>query len=227
MADEQAEEQNRDRGETEEMVATATEETGESTAEAEGDELFTLTEVSEHTGISMPTLQRYKKSYQKRIPSKGKGRRQRYPREAFEVFEEIKQENIKKRGRPKSSGKKKAKKGSKAKDSGLLTLTRVAEETGISYPTLVRYVKLHEDRIPFEGTGRSRRYHPRAVEVFREIRDESPRGRRSRSGGSGGGVSPQLAQQIKALERSHAKLEKQVKDLIKEVRKPLRVTIRR
>lgn len=225
MADEQAAEQSQNGSETEEMVATATEETSGSTAES-GDELFTLTEVSEHTGISMPTLQRYKKNYQKRIPSKGKGRRQRYPREAFEVFEEIKQENIKKRGRPKSSGGKKKAKSSK-KDSNLLTLTRVAEETGISYPTLVRYVKLHKDRIPFEGTGRSRRYHPEAVEVFRQIREESPRGRRSSSGSSSGGGSPRVTQQIKALERSHARLEKQVKELIKEVRKPLRVTIRR
>lgn len=224
MADEQAAEQVQDGAEAEETVATATEETTEA-AEADGDELFTLTEVSERTGISMPTLQRYKKNYQKRIPSKGKGRRQRYPREAFEVFEEIKQENIKKRGRPKRSG---SQQKGKKKDSNLLTLTRVAEETGISYPTLGRYVKLYGDRIPFEGTGRSRRYHPEAVEVFRQIREESPRGRRSSGGSSpGGGSSPKLSQQIKALERSHAKLEKQVKELIKEIRKPLRVTIRR
>ena len=140
--------------------------------------VYTLSEVSEQTGISMPTLQRYKKNYQDRIPAVGKGRRQRYPEAAFQVFEEIKQENIKRRGRPKKkkSGGRQRKSGGKS--SHLLTLTEVADRTGISYPTLVRYVKLHEDRIPFEGAGRKKRYHPEAVQVFQEIRSESPRGRR-------------------------------------------------
>ena len=74
--------------------------------------LLTLTEVSERTGISMPTLQRYKKEFQDRIPSVGKGRKQRYPADSLDVFQEIKKENIKKRGRPKKSG------GGKTKSSG-------------------------------------------------------------------------------------------------------------
>jgi hypothetical protein len=48
-------------------------------------DLLTLSEVSKRTKISMPTLQRYKKEYQRRIPSTGKGRKQRYPVEALEV----------------------------------------------------------------------------------------------------------------------------------------------
>src|SRR4051794_15802910 len=62
--------------------------------------LFTLSEVSEKTGISMPTLQRYKKMYQDRIPAEGKGRKQRYPEEAMPIFGEIRNENAGKRGRP-------------------------------------------------------------------------------------------------------------------------------
>lgn len=179
-----------------------------------GGSLLTLSQVSERTGISMPTLQRYKKNHQDRLPSVGEGRRQRYPKEALPVFEEIRRENISKRGRPKKSasgggtgGRKKtggAKKASKrtpppkkparqtrsskggakkktqrktsAASSGLLTLTEVEKRTGISYPTLVRYVRLHGDKIPHEGEGRRRRYHPEAVEVFKELRGQSRRG---------------------------------------------------
>ena len=63
-------------------------------------ELLTLSEVSKRTKISMPTLQRYKKQYQRRIPSVGKGRKQRYPVEALEVFQALKTKNLAKRGRP-------------------------------------------------------------------------------------------------------------------------------
>ena len=208
--------------------------------------LYTLTEVSEKTGISMPTLQRYKKNYQNRIPSVGKGRTQRYPENALEVFEEIKRENIKRRGRPPKSGSKKgggrpkAKKTQAAseKSGDLLPLTQIAEETGISYPTLVRYVKLHGDRIPSEGEGRSRRYHPEAVQVFQEIRSESSRGRKKKSGGGGGGGGARaqtrsgegggdIGKRVESLEKAQASLEKQIRELIKQVKKPLKVTIKR
>lgn len=194
-------------------------------------ELITLTEVSERTGISMPTLQRYKKEFQDRLPSVGEGRTQKYRADSLEVFEQIKRENIKKRGRPKKSRKKKRDETSDDGRSDLLTLTEVGERTGISYPTLVRYVKLHGDKIPFEGEGRRRRYHPEAVEVFQEIRSRSSRGRRKKKAGgdagAGAGASPDLARRVKALETSQERLEKQIKDLLKELRKPLQVTLRR
>ena len=218
-------------------------------------ELLTLTEVSNRTGISMPTLQRYKKEFQDRIPSVGKGRKQRYPADSLDVFEQIKKENIKKRGRPKKSGggekksrggrKKaaapkavKAASGDKAR-SDLLTLTEVGERTGISYPTLVRYVKLHGDQIPWEGKGRKRRYHPEAVAVFQELRSQSSRGRRKKgtgggaaaSTGGGGGKAaasdPSLARRVAALEKAQEKLGDQVRDILAELKKPLSVTVKR
>lgn len=230
------------------------EETSAEARKKRSDTLYTLTEVAKKTGISMPTLQRYKKNYQDRIPSVGKGRRQRYPEEALPVFEEIKQENIQRRGRPpkKASARKgrggrpKATKGaapSAKKKEGLLTLTAIAEETGISYPTLVRYVKLYGDQIPFEGKGRSRRYHPEAVEVFKRLRAESPRGRRKKSAarapkqrrgratqaaaGGRGEAGGDLARRVASLERSQGDLERQIKELIKQLKKPLKVTINR
>src|SRR6185436_5384312 len=66
--------------------------------------MLTLSEVSQRTGISMPTLQRYKKIYQNRIPAEGKGRKQRYPESALPVFEELKVENAGRRGRPRKDG---------------------------------------------------------------------------------------------------------------------------
>ncbi len=168
-------------------------------SEAESGQLLTLTEVSKRTNVSMPTLQRYKKLYQDRIPSVGTGRSQRYPEEALDVFLQLKQENIGKRGRPRKSesAKKRAKKAAKrgrpkkraaakrkkrraaAKKSGnLLTLTEIARRTDISYPTLLRYTKSHLDEIPHEGEGRSRRFKPGAVKVFQRLRSQSSRGRK-------------------------------------------------
>jgi len=208
-------------------------------------ELLTLSEVSNRTGISMPTLQRYKKNYQNRLPTVGKGRKQRYPEEALPIFEEIKKENIAKRGRPPkkaSEGKRTRKggRGSKAKTTrspdteGLLTLTEVAERTGISYPTLVRYVKLHRERIPFEGRGRQKRYHPEAVEIFQQIRSESPRGRRKggakKSGGRAAGspaTDGSVARRLQSLERSQERLTQELRELVKHLKKPMRATFER
>lgn len=157
------------------------------------EKLYTLTQVSQETDISMPTLQRYKKLYQDRIPSKGKGRSQRYPKEALDVFRELKKENIGRRGRPRktesakktrkpratksSRGAKKTTAAKKSDTEGLLTLTQIGKMTNISYPTLLRYVKTSLDEIPHRGTGRARRFLPEAVDVFKRLRSESKRGR--------------------------------------------------
>lgn len=215
---------------------------------AGSDGLYTLTQIAEKTDISMPTLQRYKKNYQNRIPSVGKGRKQRYPAEAIPVFEQIKEENLQRRGRPpKTEGAKRKAgrpRGKKApargkKKEGLLTLTAVAEEAGVSYPTAVRYVKEYGDQIPYEGKGRSRRYHPEAIEVVKRLRAESPRGRRpkaaagaSRPGRPKAAAAPaagggDLAKRVASLERTQADLAKRIQELIKEIRKPMKLTINR
>lgn len=263
--------------------------------------LLTLSEVSKQTKISMPTLQRYKKLYQDRIPSQGKGRSQRYPREALPVFEQLKVENVGRRGRPRKQQADKAaakppkrkaaapKKGATAKvvkkaaarpkavkkvaakpqsvkkvaakpqavkkvaakraaakpqaakmpapkpraakrPSGLLTLTEISKKTGISYPTLVRYVKLAADRLPHEGVGRARRFYQEAVEVFHRMRQESSRGRKAGAGGgrraaqgaSGAAATDgALGKRLQALERSQARLEKTIAGLVKALKRPL------
>jgi hypothetical protein len=228
---------------------------------ANGGKLYTLSEVSKRSGISMPTLQRYKKLYQGRIPAVGKGRKQRYPESSLPVFEQIKQENIGRRGRPRKGAaqtrglmapkrrgrppKSLAAPSAAARTSrlaaprrgrppgrpsiaarrpatGLLTLTQIQKETGISYPTLVRYVRLHLGRLPHEGRGRARRFYAEAVPVFRELRAESPRGGRRRAAPgrrraalvgaeTGGGVGERL----RSIERRQAELEKKIRGLVK------------
>ena len=266
-----------------------------------GDKLYTLSEISQKSGISMPTLQRYKKTYQDRIPSVGQGRKQRYPENALPVFDEIKNENAGKRGRPRkdasaprpaaAAAKRRpgrpakssvaaAKRGRKPaaskraaaaptgrrpgrprknapaaggggaraqKASGnLMTLTQISETTGISYPTLVRYVRLHSDRLPHEGRGRGRRFYPQAVDVFRQLRSESGRGGRKKGSGAGrppgrpgrpaaapktgrgrgrgraaasapSDFSSAFHQRLKSIEKTQQNLEKKLKGLVKNL----------
>ena len=265
-------------------------------AEPEEGKLYTLSEISQKTGISMPTLQRYKKTYQARIPSVGQGRKQRYPDSALPVFDEIKNENAGKRGRPrkdpnaprperptaskrrgrpaKSAGRKAAAapapaaakraggrgrkaaaaapaaparrgrpaKAAKGGSGNLMTLTQISETTGISYPTLVRYVRMHADRLPSEGKGRARRFYPQAVDVFRQLRQESGRGGRKAgsgaaaaksTGGRGRGraaaapsnegtVGAALQQRLKQLEKTQQSLEKKFKGFVDSLQKLFR-----
>ncbi len=209
---------------------------------------FTLTEVSKKTSISVRTLLRYKKLYQRRIPSVGKGRKQRYPQEALAIFRKIKEENLAKRGRPRKKAVKKAaekkaaakkrpvrkkkaaarKRPSKA--AALLTLTEISRRTGISYPTLINYVKLHLKRIPHKGTGRKRRYPPEAVAVFKEIRSQSRRGRKKKAAAApqarrAAARIPDLGKRIAKLEQSQAQIQAQLNELIRDLKKPLKVTI--
>ena len=154
-----------------------------SAAAAGRKKLLTLGEVASRAGVSMATALRYKKLYQDRISSEGTGRRQRYPVAAVREFKALKNERSTKR-----RGKKKATTqaaGTQAKGAGggpaLLTLSSISQQTKISYPTLQRYVRLFGDRIPHEGEGRKRRYHPDSVAVFRELRAESKPGRKPKA----------------------------------------------
>ena len=201
-----------------------------------GKKLYTLSEVSVRTGISMPTLQRYKKLYQARLPAVGEGRRQRYPTEALKVFLTLKKESDRRRGR---SGKARASAGAgrslsraKAKErqaqdeAPLLTLLQVGQMTGISYPTLLRYVRLHIHQIPHHGSGRRRRYRPEAVAVFQRLREQSRRGRRSASSATGvtGGS---LEKRLERLEKGQRDLARQLRELERAIRRPLKITLQR
>ena len=237
-------------------------------ARAAAKKLLTLTEVSKRTKISMPTLQRYKKLYQDRIPSEGEGRKQRYPEESLAVFLQLKKENIGRRGRPRKnapraaapaaarkpakkamrSKKSSARKSAKKSGGNLLTLTQIAKTTGISYPTLLRYVKTNLANIPHAGTGRARRFEPGAVAVFKDMRKRSKRGRKPKAktgkpgrpaatkpaaSGRRRGRPPkvidtaELMARIKELEKGQRALERLCARQQKQLDKPYRIVLKR
>jgi hypothetical protein len=68
-----------------------------------------------------------------------------------------------------------------ARQRELLSLLQISEETGISYPTLRKYVAEHGDEIPSEGEGRQTRYPRAAVRVFQRLRSQSKPGRKPKA----------------------------------------------
>lgn len=65
---------------------------------ASEEELFTLTEMAEQTDISLASLSKYVKEQPDRVPSRTVGRMRKFPREAIAVFQQIKAENMGRRG---------------------------------------------------------------------------------------------------------------------------------
>ncbi len=238
--------------------------------------LHSLSDVAKKTGISLPTLQRYKKLYQSRIPSVGSGRTQKYPTEALAEFRKIKRENLKKRGRPRKTAaagasttrrKKKARKGAtrrkkaaarkkpatrkkaasrrkvakrgakrkavtrRQKKGSLLSLSEIGRRTGISYPTLMRYVKLQLDKIPHVIDGGRRFFPEEAVEAFQRIRSSTRRGRRKGSGRKAASASlppsGALTKKIRDLEKAQRDIAKQLRSVLDHLKRPLEVTVKR
>lgn len=88
------------------------------TRSTEEPRLFSLVEVAQETGISMPILLRYKREHPERIPSSGSGSQQRFPEEAFGIFRQIQREELENRDLPRRGG------------FGLLSLPRVRKAHG-------------------------------------------------------------------------------------------------
>jgi DNA-binding transcriptional MerR regulator len=188
--------------------------------------------VAREVGISMPTAQKYKRHHQDRIPSEGAGRRQRYPQEALAVFRSLRQEGAARSGRPRRAGA--AGKPPRRTD-GPLSLAEVARRTGISYPTLLRYLRLHGRAIPKLGRGRGRRFPEAALEVFSRLRAASKRGPRAKRGAKAAkaagarkasGIDRTLARRIQRLEAMQTALARQLDEAVRLLKQPLQVTIR-
>ncbi len=215
---------------------------------AGGPSLLTLSSIGQQTGISYPTLQRYVRLFGDRIPHEGEGRKRRYHPDSVAVFRQLRAES--KPGRKpkaapaaKSPARKKRKARVAAKPAAaapkLLTLTAIGQQTGISGPTLQRYLKLYGDRIPHEGEGRKRRYHPEAVAVFRELRSRSRRGRKPKAKVAAAAKTPvrrkRKARAAKArrrpaagsVEARLAALEAQVSLVLQKLDQPITITLNR
>ena len=181
--------------------------------------LLTLTQVARAAGVSIPTAQTYKRKYQDRLPSTGKGRLQRYKPNAVAVFRQIREENRRNRSAAGNGA------------NGLLSLAEINRRTKISYPTLLRYVRLHGGEIPSVGSGRARRFRTDAVAVFERLRKQSRKGRRPKSellrgGRSAVGADRALADRIRRIESVQADLVQKLGEVVRLLRQPLQVTIR-
>jgi hypothetical protein len=89
-----------------------------------------------------------------------------------------------------------------ARQRELLSMTDIAEETGISYATLRNYAVKYDKEIPSEGTGRSTRYPRAAVKIFQRLRKESKPGRKPASASlTPPAQSPAPAPQEEAIEQ--------------------------
>ncbi|MEM1246229.1 MAG: hypothetical protein AAGA81_20230 [Acidobacteriota bacterium] len=179
--------------------------------------------------MSMPTLQKYLKQHANKIPWDGEGRKRRYPLEVIDIVKELKSSGLKARGR--GTGRR-AKKATPKKSEGLLSLKRIQELTGISYPTLLRYVRLYSDQLPSVGSGRTRRYRPEAVPIFRELRSKSRGGSKAsaKTTVDSGMSSAQLRQidgRLARLEKSQALLQQEIRELVRVLKKPVKITVGR
>jgi hypothetical protein len=130
-------------------------------------------------------------------------------------------------GGKKTGGGRRSGRRSAGRAETLLSLSEIGRRTGISYPTLLRYVKLHGNEIPHVGTGRARRYRPEAVEVFRALRARSNRGRRATGVAARPAELRALEKRVAALERVQRRIEATLKELSRELRRPLRLTLKR
>lgn len=156
--------------------------------------VLTLRQVRERTGISLPTLYRYKREYRDRIPAVGEGRLQRFLVPALRVFEQIKRENLAKRGKYLRT------------PTNQISLAEIARRTHIAYPTLLRYVKDHLQDIPHQGTGYKRRFLPEAVAVFQRLRRETRRGRPPAKALNTTAAKRDLSRRLLRIEEAHARL---------------------
>ncbi|HYO13171.1 MAG TPA: hypothetical protein VE685_08260, partial [Thermoanaerobaculia bacterium] len=97
--------------------------------------------------------------------------------------------------------------------------------------------RLHSNRLPHEGKGRARRFHPEAVDVFRQLRSESGRGGRKKgtaapaargrgrgrtAAASGGAETGAINQRLRSIEKSQQSLEKRFRGFVRSLQKLFR-----
>lgn len=120
---------------------------------------YSVSKISQMTGISESKILEYRRRFTQRIPSMGEGKEKVHPEEAVPIFEEIHrqqsgQEVLTRQGRRH------------------LDLQQVSEELGLSRSLLYAYISEEGDRIPKFKEGKRWIFPEEALEAFREIRSE-------------------------------------------------------
>ena len=210
-----------------------------------GGELLTLNELARRAGVSLATAHRYRRQHGDLLPARGEGRSRRYLLSAVEALRTLvarkKRERHGAGGRPPASGKAAAKRASARTstpaatarrprgNASLLSLRKISQSTGISYPTLLRYLARHGQSIPQVGSGRLRRFPPEAVPVFVSLREHRGRLARQEEVAARGrkGGDPHLLRRLQALEEAHAELTRKMRRLQRMLDRPWRVTLNR
>lgn len=173
--------------------------------------LLTLAEVARRSGISVPTLQRYKRLHGARIPTQGEGRSQRYPEQAVTVFQRIKQENLERNSLPRPGGRllsltaqrRAAEQAQKARDA---ETAESAESASRAAPATTG----SPGKRPLDGR-----------------RDGAPARRSQAASSSGDGKVREwdaetagMERRIAALEKAQLRLEREIRSALEELEAP-------
>ncbi len=145
---------------------------------------YNLSEMSRLTGINRAQLHKYVKSHPDRIRSQRFGARTKFHETAVQAFEQIREEGLKRVGKPvtrrdkvdPANVKRKPGRPAVAKAAPASTqyysLAEMARMTGINRVQLHKISRAYASRIPSRKVGGRTQYPTDAADVFKQLRDE-------------------------------------------------------
>ncbi len=151
---------------------------------ADDDNWYNLSEMSRLTGINRAQLHKYVKSHPDRVLAKQFGARTKFHESAIEAFEQIREEGLRRVGKPVTRRSKvdpsdvKRKPGRPAAAQSMLvskqyhSLAEMARITGINRVQLHKISRAYATRIPSRKVGGRTQYPSDSAEVFKQLRDQ-------------------------------------------------------
>ncbi|MAE72186.1 MAG: hypothetical protein CME06_17165 [Gemmatimonadetes bacterium] len=151
---------------------------------ADDDKWYNLSEMSRLTGINRAQLHKYVKSHPDRVLARQFGARTKFHESAIEAFEQIREEGLRRVGKPVTSRAKvdpsdvKRKPGRPAAAPSTLvskqyhSLAEMARITGINRVQLHKISRAYATRIPSRKVGGRTQYPSDAADLFKQLRDQ-------------------------------------------------------